>query len=322
MANRSVELAIRMTADVDKVSSSFDQVGDSALRMGDDVDRASRLADSSTSRLGNAADAADGLGSSSSQAAGGLGDLGGALSLLPGPLGALGAGMEAASPAIMGVTGAADLANLALDKGRAVTSKLTAAVKANVVVTKAAAIAQKVLNVAMRANPIGLIIVAITAAVALFVVLYKRSETFRKGVDTLKNGVVKAFEFMLKPIGAVIDLVKSVVGWVGDAIDATKRAIGLGKDYKSLMGGVINDTLEGLAQIGQQVGNQVRGATNTVTPSEAAGGGRGRVVVVEEHHHYEFPGVVTDPDAVARKIDKVQRRRSRSTGALFAGAVL
>ncbi|MCH9780621.1 MAG: phage tail tape measure protein [Alphaproteobacteria bacterium] len=47
----------------------------------------------------------------------------------------------------------------------------------------AARVAQIALNVAMRANPIGLVITAITGAVALFVLAYKKIEPFRNFID-------------------------------------------------------------------------------------------------------------------------------------------
>lgn len=50
-------------------------------------------------------------------------------------------------------------------------------------VTKAWAAAQALLNLAMTANPIGIIVVAVAALVAGLVIAYKRSETFRNIVD-------------------------------------------------------------------------------------------------------------------------------------------
>ena len=48
------------------------------------------------------------------------------------------------------------------------------------IVTKAVAAAQSVLNAVMAANPIGLVIAAITALVAAFVILWNKSEEFRE----------------------------------------------------------------------------------------------------------------------------------------------
>ncbi|NMK83280.1 hypothetical protein, partial [Staphylococcus capitis] len=52
------------------------------------------------------------------------------------------------------------------------------------VATKAWAAVQALLNIALTANPIGLIIAAIAGLVAGIVVLYNRNETFRKIVQT------------------------------------------------------------------------------------------------------------------------------------------
>lgn len=68
-------------------------------------------------------------------------------------------------------------------------------------VTKAAAAAQWLLNAAMTANPIGLVVLAIVALVAIFVVAYKKSETFRKIVDgafgAIKTAVTTAVSFVV-----------------------------------------------------------------------------------------------------------------------------
>lgn len=79
------------------------------------------------------------------------------------------------------------------------------------VVTKTTAAAQWLLNAAMTANPIGLVVVAIAALVAGLVVAYKKSETFRKIVNGAFNGVKQV-------AGAVFDwlrsAVESVIGFV------------------------------------------------------------------------------------------------------------
>lgn len=67
--------------------------------------------------------------------------------------------------------------------------------------TKAAAAGQWLLNAAMTANPIGLVVVAIAALVVGLVIAYKKSETFRNIV----NG---AFHSVQKVVGAVVGFVK------------------------------------------------------------------------------------------------------------------
>ena len=58
----------------------------------------------------------------------------------------------------------------------------TAATVAHSAATKAAAAAQWLLNAALTANPIGLVVAAVAALVAVIVVLWKKNETFRKVV--------------------------------------------------------------------------------------------------------------------------------------------
>lgn len=59
--------------------------------------------------------------------------------------------------------------------------------------TTAAAGAQRGLNAAMRANPIGAVITAAMLLVGGFILLYKNSDTFRGMVDGLWNNVLKPF---------------------------------------------------------------------------------------------------------------------------------
>ena len=61
--------------------------------------------------------------------------------------------------------------------------------------------AQKALNLAMKANPIGLVIVAITALVAGLVELYKHNKKFRQFVDGLVKSAKQFFEGIVKWFG-------------------------------------------------------------------------------------------------------------------------
>lgn len=70
------------------------------------------------------------------------------------------------------------------------------------VATKAMTAGQWLLNAAMTANPIGLVVAALVALVAGLVIAYKKSDTFRAIVD-------KAF-------AVVIDAAKGVIKWFGE----------------------------------------------------------------------------------------------------------
>ncbi|MEV6798545.1 hypothetical protein AB0M91_09375 [Micromonospora rifamycinica] len=115
-------------------------------------------------------------------------------------------------------------------KGRALiatTAQRVAAVAANVA-TKAWAAGQWLLNAAMSANPIGLIILAIIALVAGIVLLWQRSETFRAVMTAVWQaiwGAIKfvvdwivntAWPFIKRSFENWLGLVKSVYGWVVD----------------------------------------------------------------------------------------------------------
>lgn len=269
MADR--RLSIDVDVDTRRAVRGFDDVGDAARDMGRDVDRAS---DDVVRRSRDIAGSVDNVGSSAAQAAGGLGDLGGALSTVPGPLGDLGAGMESAAPVIMGVTGAADLCSLAMNsnalastRAKLATIGKTIAEKAGALATKAMAAGQWALNAAMSANPIGLIVLAVVALVAGFVLLYKRSETVRAITAKVGEALAtagrwlfdmgkKVAAFLLKwsPMGIAIRLIRDnfaqvtgkireLAGWLGEKIGAQLTAF---KTAAGVVGRWMRDTFAGM----------------------------------------------------------------------------
>ena len=114
----------------------------------------------------------------------------------------------------------------------------TVATVAVSVATKAAAAGQRLLNAAMRANPIGLIITAVTLLVAGIVLLWKKNETFRRIVTAVWEkikSVVSALLPVLKAVATAIlgalsavwkkvwAAVKWFWGWAGPYIKAGIR---------------------------------------------------------------------------------------------------
>ena len=115
-----------------------------------------------------------------------------------GPFAAVIAGVAAAVGAYMAVTKATAIVQGIM---AVATKGLTVAEIAKTVATKAAAAAQWLLNAAMTANPIGIVIALIAGLVAGFVLLWNKSEGFRNFFIGMWEGIKKAF-------GAVVDWFK------------------------------------------------------------------------------------------------------------------
>ena len=87
--------------------------------------------------------------------------------------------------------------------------------------TLAAAAAQKVLNIVLFANPVGIVIAALAALVAGLVMAYKHCERFRNMIDSW----VKGFKGLTTWIGKAWDKVKQFFGF-GDSIEDVAAATG------------------------------------------------------------------------------------------------
>lgn len=136
------------------------------------------------------------------------------------------------------------------------------AIKAGVV--KAITVAQWLWNVAMSANPIGLIIIAIAALVAIIIIAYKRSETFRKIVDGAFRGIAavvkwwwenivkRYFAFWQAAIGLAVDAAK----WLWDQV---KRRFAAAKAIFSAVVGWVNNMWTQARDRFQRIVDFVRG---------------------------------------------------------------
>lgn len=103
------------------------------------------------------------------------------------------------------------------------TAAVAAAQKVATVATTAWTAVQKVLNLVLTANPIGLIITAIGALVAALISAYKNCEGFRKIVDkvweaikplanAIMNGLAKAFEWLVEKCKEAWQWLKNILG--------------------------------------------------------------------------------------------------------------
>ena len=131
---------------------------------------------------------------------------------------------------------------MAIAKGimTAATKGQTIAQLAQTVATKAGTTAQWLLNAAMSANPIGLIIMLIAGLVAGFVILWNKSEGFRNFfigmwenikksfstvVDWFKNNWKALILFLINPIAGLFKYFYDNFEWFSDFVDNTIESI-------------------------------------------------------------------------------------------------
>lgn len=214
---KKATVEIDIETDSSKAVDGFDDAARAADRLASAVDDASRSVDTGADRMAGAADAADNLDSKSAQATGSLGALSSGFELIGAEDAA--AGLQSAAMATDFMAGVGEGLNLILElqavqwvKNKVATAASTVATKAQAAATKAAAIAQRILNVAMRANPIGLIIAGVTLLVGGFILLYKRSETFRRIVDKLWASIKTGVQAAARILKAVFSAAWRILG--------------------------------------------------------------------------------------------------------------
>jgi hypothetical protein len=117
------------------------------------------------------------------------------------------------------------------------------------VATKIWAGVQWLLNVALDANPIGIIVIAIAALVAGIIIAYKHSATFRKVVTEALDAVKKAFDTVKAKIVDVAHWFGQLPGKVASAIgDTAKSLYKKGADF-------ITGLMNGIMSIAKGIGN-------------------------------------------------------------------
>lgn len=105
---------------------------------------------------------------------------------------------------------------------------------------KVFAAAQWLLNAAMSANPIGLVVIAIVLLVAIFVIAWKKSETFR----AIVTGAFSAVWEFVKKVGAWFK--DTLWPWLKGVFDKIIGAVGAVKDWIVRKFGEAVDWLKGL----------------------------------------------------------------------------
>jgi len=186
----------------------------------------------------------------------------------PGTLAKWGKELESFTPLIMGVVGATNLLVMANQMVSLSAIRASAATAASRVVTLAssaatgiATAAQWLWNIALTANPIGLIIVAIAALVAGIVWVATKTDWFGKLWSAIWDGILLYLNVAKQVWSTVFDAIGAYAGWVA----------GL---YKSAFEGIVSAgswLLDQITAIPGRIGNAFKAVFGFVTaPFRAA----------------------------------------------------
>ena len=123
--------------------------------------------------------------------------------------------------------------------------------------------AQKLLNLAMASNPIGLIVVAVTTAITALVLLYKHNKKFKAFVDGMFSAAKKAFDKIFKVtkeiFGKIIDFFKKdwkqVLLFIANPIAGAFALIYKhNKKFKKFVDGIVKSIKDGFSNAGKWLG--------------------------------------------------------------------
>lgn len=241
--SRAMETVEREAVGVERAFNDVEQQARATARAAGSSEEAFEGAARQAGRLGEGLDRASGA---SSMLSGGIGDVGGALTEAFGeehPIGKLGADMEKAGTIIMGVTGLLDLmilANMAAQASWVKTAASMAAARISIIATSiatgVATAAQWLWNIAMTANPIGLIIVGIAALVAAIIWIATQTDWFQKAWTATWGAIVayfhwvvgnyqKAWQLIVDGANWVVGIFRKIPGWIGSAFSTIYNVI-------------------------------------------------------------------------------------------------
>ena len=138
----------------------------------------------------------------------------------------------------------------------------TAATQGMTLAQKAAAAAQAALNVVMSANPIGLVILAITALVAGFMLLWKNSESFREFWIDLWEKIKTA---ALNAADLLKELPERIYNAISGALDRVKTwGDNLVKRAKTAATNMLTNVVDTLKNMPSRVYSSISGALERV----------------------------------------------------------
>lgn len=228
MAGKPAQLKIDIVTDASAAQKDIAKTGDTAKSAAGDFDELGQAIYNAMSHNGmQISDSAESM----EKFGGAAGDAGAGMSALATGLAAVG---------IADFTAQAEKAAAVLDAVEGATKLYTVATqimgqwqKIVAIGTKAWAAAQWLLNAAMNANPLGLIIIGVLALIAVIVLLWTKSEAFRTAVlaiwSAMKDAAVAVWEALKSAAMAVfnfiVPFIRSAIAVVVGIWDALRTAV-------------------------------------------------------------------------------------------------
>lgn len=129
---------------------------------------------------------------------------------------------------------------------------------------KRAEIAQKLLNLAQKMNPIGLIVIAVGLLAAGLVKLWKNSETFRNVIISVGKAGLTAFASIIPMVGKVGEaLLKFMMTPLKTVLSALSKLPGVGKYAKSGLD-LLNKGLDGVSDFADKAAAKANSLIKTL----------------------------------------------------------
>ena len=232
---------------------------------------------------------------------------------------------------------------------------VNAAMKVAAATTAILTAAQIAYNIALSANPIGVVVLAVAALVAAFITAYKTSDEFREIVDGLFSALRGAFTFVRDTVGPIIagfvKALKTAFDWIKEnagpalevletgfktafapiylAIGAMQKLMDLLGSYKKGARGVPNLTRPGLpGGIDNNPATPFAKGGIVTRPTFALIGEAGPEAVIPLNRAGGMGGItinieaglVSTPDQVGQQIIEAIQRAQRRSGPAFAAA--
>ena len=148
-------------------------------------------------------------------------------------------------------------------------SKIVSVIKSWNLVTKAMTAAQWLLNAAMNANPIALIVTAIVGLIAIIVLLWTKCEWFREGVmtiiTTIWNAIQSTMDFIISIFTTVFNFIWGIIsGVINSVINAFQTVASVVSTVFNAVKSTIQNIFNGVVGIVKAPINGLIGLVNKV----------------------------------------------------------